>query len=254
MKKTLLSLALVASASLLLTGCGDSRPAVNPANVPRVDPLAAQAQSNGGTAAPAPADGELSLAKNYYFVIDGSGSMGDRPPRSASGDKRFNSKMEGAKWAAKETVSNLPDDVNIGLFVFDSYGTREVLALGPKNKQKFLSLVDQIYAGGGTPLGASISAGTAALVKQYQKQLGYGEFRLFVLTDGDSSDNLNNGVVEAAKYGIPIYTIGFGIGEGHALRQFSVSYKNADSAAEVQKALSAATAELEVYDPANFKK
>src|SRR5690606_5760668 len=103
--------------------------------------------------------------------------------------------------------------------------------------------------GGGTPLGDATYKGVHSLVDQYRKQLGYGEYRLIVVTDGESSDNLDRGVAEANKFSIPIYTIGFGIGERHALRKHSISYRSADSAEELKQALEQAASELDVYDP-----
>jgi hypothetical protein len=55
-------------------------------------------------------------------------------------------------------------------------------------------------------------------------------------------------------YNIPIYTIGFGIGQQHSLRRHSVSYKSADSAKELKNALTEAAAELDVFEPTKFGK
>ena len=43
------------------------------------------------------------------------------------------------------------------------------------------------------------------------------------------------------------------MGEQHSLRQHSVSFRAADSAAQVEKALEDAGAELNVYDPTDYK-
>jgi hypothetical protein len=253
-------LALMAFSSLsMLTGCGGGSNQPNRPNVvpggngnagaqngpPAVDLMGGQP---GGQAP----QGEQSLRKNWYFVIDGSGSMSERPPRSSGGDKQFRNKMEGAIWAVLTTVENLPPDVNLGLYVFDAYGAREVIQLGSNNKDAFVAAVKKIRAGNGTPLGDAIAKGADALADQYRKQLGYGEYRLFVVTDGEATDDLNYGVNKALSYRMPIYTIGFGIEGDHALRRSSVSYKSADSASDVKQGLAEATAELEVYDPANF--
>lgn len=258
MRKILLGLALVAPFALLfLTGCGNSNN--NQSGRPNVAVSGGSNNSNDGGGVDLLASqngqapkGEVSLRRNWYFVIDGSGSMADRPPRSSGGDKQFRSKMEGAIWAVLTTVENLPPDVNLGLYVFDTYGQREVIPLGANNRTAFVKAVNSIRAGGGTPLGDAIAKGAEALATQYRAQLGYGEYRLFVVTDGDASDNLSYGVNKALAYRMPIYTIGFGISGGHALRQSSVSYKSADSASDVKQGLAEATAELDVYDPANF--
>ena len=185
--------------------------------------------------------GEISLARNFYFVLDGSGSM--------------DGKMEEAKAAIKIFVDTVPEEnVNLGLFVFDNQGTREVVPLAPHNRAQFMAAVNQASPGGGTPLGTSIKTGVDALTTQYKKQLGYGEYRLIVVTDGEASDSISTGVKPANRYGIPIYTIGFGIGERRALRKHSISYRSADSAEELKQALEQAASELDVYDPTDFKK
>lgn len=187
-------------------------------------------------------DGEISLARNFYFVFDGSGSMAG--------------KMDEAKAAIKTFIANVPEEnVNLGLFVFDERVTREVVPLAPDNRKQFLAAVNQAEAGGGTPLGTSIKTGIEALIGQYRKQLGYGEYRLIVVTDGDSDWNnpVSVGVEPANRYGFPIYTIGFGIGEEHELRQHSVSYRSANNKEELARALEEAVSELDVFEPANFE-
>lgn len=187
--------------------------------------------------------GEISLARNFYFVLDGSGSM--------------DGKMNEAKAAIEAFVATVPEEnVNLGLYVFDSKGTREVVPLAANNRAQFLAAVNQADPGGGTPLGTSIKTGVDALNKQYQQQLGYGEYRLIVVTDGasDSGNPVSIGVEPANQFGIPLYTIGFGIGERHELRQHSVSYRSANNQAELTAALEEAVSELDVFEPADFQK
>lgn len=246
------SLALVFSA-MLVTGCGDT-------NNSAPNPSANAGSALNQYAEPAPEDsknpvsgkGSVSLRKNFYFVFDGSGSMKDAPSTSSGADQSFSSKILGAKWAVSEFLKKVPEDVNLGLFVFDANGVREVLPLAPNNRAKFLQQVQKIQAKGGTPLGGAISKGSDALEKQYSKQLGYGEYRLIVITDGESTDSLNTGVAKAAKYRIPIYTIGFDMDRDHALRKHSITYRSADSAKQLEQALEQAAGELDMFDPPNY--
>ncbi len=208
-----------------------------------------------GESIPAAAPGGvLSLKRNFYFVFDGSGSMLDAPERGSSTDHQFTAKIDGAKWAVGEFLKTVPKDVNLGLYVFDDKGEREVLPLGSNNRELFIQQIKNADAGGATPLGDAVAKGVQALVEQYKKQLGYGEFRLIVITDGDATDDLNKGVKRAKRHHIPIYTIGFGIGDSHKLRTDSVSYRSADSAKELKHALEEAASELEVFDPTAFSK
>ena len=254
----------------LLSACGTmntGNPANSTANNAGSNPSNTTASTTGSSAtdsdATSPgensaseqeASGVASVKRNFYFIFDGSGSMRHPPAHaSASADKTFGSKAQGAKWAVHEFISKVPDDVNLGLFVFDRRGARQLVRLSAGNREEFLRQIDAVEPMGNTPLGRAISIGVKELEKQYNKQLGYGEFRLIVLTDGEATDSLASGVNEALRYKIPIYTIGFDMPATHALRKHSVSYRAADSASEVEQALEAAGAELDVYGPTAFK-
>jgi hypothetical protein len=239
----------------------------NLSNIKQVDPMtssevdsdsnsAASGGTNGAGASGATSEhkGAINLRRNFYFVFDGSGSMKDPPPASDQGDHSFNSKIAGAKWAVNEFMKTVPQNVNLGLFVFDARGEREVLPLGPNNRKQFLDDINAVQAKGWTPLGDAVSKGALALAKQYKQQLGYGEYKMIVITDGEADDKIENGIAKAMKYNIPIYTIGFGIGPTHSLRKYSISYRSADSAKQVESALEEAAAELDVFDAPSFKK
>ena len=205
------------------------------------------------TTIPIPADigGQADLTRNFYFIMDGSGSMREPTTRDCGGDQSFPDKISGARWAIKKFLENVPEEMNIGLYIFDRDGRREVVPLGKANRDAFLRAVDNIDAGGGTPLARAIQYGADQLVAQYKKQLGYGEFRLVVVTDGIAND-IPEAALYAAKYGIPIYAIGLCVEANHPLRQFSVSYQAADNFADLSKGLSESLAELPVFDVTQF--
>jgi uncharacterized protein with von Willebrand factor type A (vWA) domain len=263
MRKTnLTKLGLILAGLLLLSGCDASQdqnnsattqPAIAVTTAPASDLVLAQADADNQAQAVLDQAQDAvasanSTARNFYVVFDGSGSMSGRAP---GGDK-FRNKLAGAKWAMHQFVEALPDDVNLGLYVFDAKHNGEVLPLAANNKAEFLKLVDAVDDGGGTPLGDSIEKAVNTLKKQYEKQFGYGEFRLVVVTDGDSSDSLTTGVKAAQKNNFAIYTVGFGIGERHELRKYSRFYKDAVNADELKAALTEAGSELELYDPDSF--
>jgi Ca-activated chloride channel homolog len=200
-----------------------------------------------------PVGGEAALTRNFYFIFDGSGSMSESLSRQCKGDKRFNSRLEGAKWAVEEFLPLVPPEVNLGLWVFDSHGTGERLALGPDNRGRFLTEVQKTRAGGKTPLTEAIEQGVNRLVQQRDQQLGYGEFRLIVVTDGEATGRpLPHAVTYARERRIPIYTIGLCIGAGHELRKYSVSYRAADSIEALKQGLEETLAETHVFDPQTF--
>ena len=195
--------------------------------------------------------GGPSLTRNFYFILDGSGSMGEKPGGSCSGDQRFPTKMDGARWAVAEFLKQVPQDVNIGMIAFDNNGLGERVPLGPGNHERFLQTANAIQVGGGTPLNKAIHLATQKLVAQYQRQLGYGEYRLVVVTDGQARE-IPEAALFAARHGMPIYTIGLCIGPEHALRQFSVSYRAADNFADLAASLGETLAELPSFDVATF--
>lgn len=187
---------------------------------------------------------EISTARNLYFVFDGSGSMDD--------DCAGEDKIVGAKNAVHKFMEKVPKEVNLGLYVFDNNGDREVVPLASDNKKEFLKAIDDVFANGGTPLAEAIKFGTDQLVKQYQKQFGYGEYKLVVVTDGQAS-----GIPEAAqyatKYKIPIYAIGLCIEGDHPLRSYALSYKAADDFKELEKGLEETLSESDSYDATEFQ-
>lgn len=195
---------------------------------------------------------EVSLQRNFYFIFDGSGSMRNPPEGACAKDSKFKTKLQGAKWALKEFMKKVPDDVNLGLYVFDAFGSREVLPLQAHSREAFLKSVDNIMAGGRTPLAEAIGTATEKLIEQYKQQLGYGEYRIIVVTDGIAKQ-IPDAAVDAAKYGMPIYAIGLCIESDHPLRYYAVSYRAADNFEDLAKGLEDTLAELPFYDATEFE-
>lgn len=230
-------------------GSAPQHPAPTPVNrsAPSVLDDPSSPRSNRDVLADAPmfdVSGEPDGTRNFYFVLDGSDSMN----RGCSGA----TKIDQLKRAVEQFMGNVPKDANIGALVFDITGVREVVELGPNNHDRFLKAVRAMRAEHGTPLGQTIALGAQKLHAQYKKQQGYGEYRLIVVTDGEASDNLDDGLRVADRLGIPIYTIGFCIPGGHSLATASASYADANSEAELKVALSKTVAELDVFDPTVF--
>jgi len=189
------------------------------------------------------AEGEASLARNFYFIFDGSGSMNE----TCAGQE----KLQGAKDAVRKFLTKVPADVNLGLFVFDAGGTREAVPLASNNRDAFMQAINEIKSSGGTPLAASIRSGTDRLVEQYKKQLGYGDYRLIAVTDGQAKE-IPGATQYAARFGMPIYAIGLCIEGDHPLRTFAMSYREANNYEDLERALEETVAELPSFDVAEF--
>lgn len=245
--KTIFVLSAVVSL-LTFASCGDSSSPSGPPPVVIGGGGVTQRQPTEDSASNAPSvafpsDGEQSARRNFYFVFDGSGSMAG--------------KLDAAKRAVNSFMKSVPNDVNLGLYVFDEGGSREAVSLGPNNREAFLKMVNRVEAGGGTPLGASMFTGCNALLGQYKKQLGYGEYRLIVVTDGEPSDGneFNKACEYARQAKVPIYAIGYNVpGGNHPLRdpRYTVSYREATDEKSLQRGLEEVTAETETYDAQSF--
>lgn len=244
---------------LILLGCGGSKkqtqgkagrkPVKKAQSRPADNPWINLKRTN--IAIPPDIGGEAKLTKNIYFIMDGSGSMGERTSRECGGDQKFKNKITGARWAINRFLEKVPNDVNIGLYIFDNKTRGEVVPLGISNRDQFFQAIGNMQTGRDTPLAAAIKYGTDRLVGQYKKQLGYGEFRLVVVTDG-IAEKIPQAAMYAARYGIPIYAIGLCVGQRHPLRYYSLSYRAADNFDDLQKGLEETLAELPNFDVTQF--
>lgn len=186
------------------------------------------------------------IAKNYVLVFDGSSSM---DARECSGDK---TKCEAAKDAVIEWAKSVSEKANIGLVSFNAEGWTKVL-LGSKSRSEFIEIIEEIRADNSTPLATAIKEAYEMLTEQAQKQLGYGEYSIVVITDGADNDP----AVSLIKWTehiltntpIIIYTIGFCIDESHSLNQPGRTvYRTADNPEALRQGLRETLAEAESFD------
>lgn len=191
------------------------------------------------------------LASNYYIVLDGSGSMAER---ECSGGQ---TKLEAAKTALAAFSQSIPGDANIGLYIFDNNGKRERVELGPNNQARFSDAVFRASANHGTPLKSAIRSAYIALETQAKNQLGYGEYHLVVVTDGQASSGSENPsefvnlILE--KSPVVIHTIGFCIDDRHSLNQPGRTYyRQANNPQSLQQGLTEVLAEAPDFDVDSF--
>ena len=181
-------------------------------------------------------------SKNYYIIFDGSGSM--------EGEK-----LEIAKKAFVQFIKIIPENANIGLVSFDASGFYERAPLG-SSKKDIIDKVSMIRAGGNTPLGGCIQIAYEKLGMQAKKQLGYGEYNLIILTDGQATDGtLIDSAVSMVLSETPvvIHTIGLKIGTGHALNQpGKIYYKAAENLKDISSGLESVLAETEDFTVMDF--
>lgn len=194
-------------------------------------------------------NGEADVTKNFMFILDGSGSMDDK----CSGKR----KMDGARVAISKFLEKVPEDVNMGLIVFDNNCTsvhkfEERIPLGPYENDAFESEIYRVQPGGSTPLAVAMKYGSDKLLDQYRKQLGYGDYKLVIVTDGQADD-----LKEASKYVtsryVSIHSIGLCIEGNHPLRDYSLSYRDAQNYDDLERALEETLAETQSFDPTEFE-
>ncbi|MDP2932715.1 MAG: VWA domain-containing protein [bacterium] len=189
-------------------------------------------------------------AKNYVLIFDGSGSM----DKSDCSDGRR--KIDVAKEAVIEWYKTIPPEANVGLVAFHGKWTTLDLT-SKKDATNFISAINSIRPDGNTPLATAVKLSYGMLTKQAQRQLGYGEYVIVAVTDGENNDqreSLKEWVIHVLQTPINIYTIGFCIKGSHSLNQPGRTiYREANNPQELRKGLQEVLAESEKFDLNVFK-
>jgi Mg-chelatase subunit ChlD len=226
----------------------NSSPSISYANAPLLDNWPNEQQTSDNDIFTA---SEELTAKNYYLVLDASGSMMDSTCSSAQTNK-----MQSAISALKHFASQLPDDANFGLAVFLYGELKELLLLGKSNRQEVGKLLARIIPSGGTPLDQAIDFGYQKLLSQGKRQQGYGEYNLVIVTDGLASGGHNpEHAVERVLKESPIvlHTIGFCIAQDHSLNWPGLTlYHSANDPESLKQGLVNVLAESPEFDLSSF--
>ncbi len=192
------------------------------------------------------------MSKNYYLILDASGSMMEDTCSSG-----HSSKMQSAIKALDYFASQLPETANFGLAIFLYGELKELLPLGKNNRNNIDELLSRIIPSGGTPLDQAITFGYQKLFAQGKRQQGYGEYNLVIITDGLASGGHDpKHAVEQILNESPvaIHTIGFCIKENHALNRPGLTvYRSANDPESLKQGLVKVLAESPEFDLTNFK-
>jgi len=190
-------------------------------------------------------------AKNFYIIMDGSRSMYED---ACNTDKQ---KLSIAKAAINQFVDKIPAENNIGLFAFDGRDREERVPLGSNTHEQVKNAVNNIIAGGMTPLSKAVTTARESLTKQAKRQLGYGEYNLVVVTDGQANNRqtLNNTIRSLLQdTPIVVHTIGLCLSATHTLNQPNyMVYKSANNPEMLQQGLQQVLAEAPSFEVEAFK-
>ena len=192
------------------------------------------------------------IAKNFVVVLDGSGSMDSS---RCSGSSK---KIDVAKNSIVEWTRAIPSGSNLGLVAFHRKWTTMDITSKDQSINSFATTISGVDANGNTPLATAMKLAYGMLTKQAQRQLGYGEYTIVVVTDGednDESESLKKWVDLILRDSpIRIFTIGFCIEGGHYLNQPKRTiYREANNPAALKTALQEVLAEAESFDAKGFK-
>ena len=181
--------------------------------------------------------------QNVVIVFDDSASMG----YNMSNNK---SRMENAKNALVQVVSDLPADTKIGLTLLN--GKKWPVPLGPVDKKEVVKVIQSLTANGGTPLGKAMKVGSDALLEARDKE-HYGNYRLLVVTDGAAEDQnlVEKFLPDILSRGILVDVIGVDMAADHDLATKVHNYRRGDDPAGLVKALRETFAETNSNDSTN---
>ena len=189
--------------------------------------------------------------ENVVVLLDASGSMADPfSGTTQSGEKA--TKIRIAKQALETVITQLPQDINIGLLVFSvAHPDPWLYPLRAKDNGRFLSALAMVEAGGGTPLGQYMKLGADTLLAQRENQYNYGSYRLLVITDGEANNSpelVNTYTSAIIDRQIRIDVIGVDMAAEHTLATVVDSYQRADNPKQLIEAVTKILAETSTDD------
>ncbi len=175
------------------------------------------------------------LKHNYYVILDASARMAE----SECNGGRNN--LADAIDALSTFIDAVPQGSNIGVSVFNNNRIMEIIPLQSEVSLNTVML-SQMVPGGATPLRSAIHHAYAEMVSQGERQLGYGEYHVVVISGGMATEGEDPAAVVRRmllESPVNLHTIGFCSGADHSLDQPGfISYRAANNLAALKQGLS----------------
>jgi Ca-activated chloride channel homolog len=194
------------------------------------------------------------LRRNFVLAIDASGSMAENDGCAPPGEWKFNA----VRGAVEALLSGMGPEDNVALIAFQGEDANVLAPLGPGRHDQLNEQLYKVQPGGGTPIGKTLEVAGQLLEAQAQRQAGYGEYNIVIVTDGIASDpDYMNRMLDHLTTTTPIViqTVGFCIKGNHPLNDPSrVVYRSADDAEALRRGLASVLAEASDFDTAGFEK
>jgi uncharacterized protein YegL len=179
---------------------------------------------------------------SVVIVLDDSGSMNEK---MSGGIKR----IEAAKNAIKIVLRQFSPDTKVGLLLLNGDRAKQhwAIPLEHLSVPQATRRVESVVADGSTPLGERMREAADALMKQREQEI-YGTYRLLIVTDGEANDAklLAQYLPDVLSRGLVVDAIGVDMKQNHSLATRVHSYRRADDAVALSKAVQEVFAEKTV--------
>ena len=176
---------------------------------------------------------------SVVIVLDDSGSMNEK---MSGGIKR----IEAAKNAIKIVLRQFSPETKVGLLLLNGDRAKQhwAIPLEHLSVPQAIRRVESVVANGATPLGERMREAADALLKQREQQI-YGTYRLLIVTDGEANDAklLAQYLPDVLSRGLVVDAIGVDMKQHHSLATRVHSYRRADDAVALSKAVQEVFAE-----------
>ena len=180
------------------------------------------------------------LKNNYYVILDASARMAKS---ECNGDRN---NLDDAIDALSTFVDAVPTNANIGVSVFNNNRIMEIMPLQSEVSLN-TAMLSQMVAAGATPLRSAIHHAYAEMVSQGERQLGYGEYHVVVISGGMATEGEDPAsVIRRMLLESPVnfHTVGLCSGSDISLDQPGyISYRAVDNLMSLKQSLSEVLAE-----------